>query len=184
MTMFRDHIAFKILHNYDFGEMAETGEVFYPNSGNRTQLVDNEILEEKSVSKWKAFIRKASNQTFKLYKKKYLKKEINQISGEASIKKYEECYFKSENSQYILYGIFIKDEYDSHCDFIGVFDTTTEEYAVVGCNGEHPFIITNDFAYDNSDGSGPTIRPKIKDADTLMKAFVKYYRRFCRDEYH
>lgn len=184
MPNLKHHIDFNaIAKNLScIDEIIESGEVFSPKFYREDfdVLCDDEILEEESVPTYGNIIKNASFQKFKVYKRNYLGNEVDQLSGEIN-KSYEELYFRSDDKQYILYFISIGGE--EGCQFIGLLDIN-KNYVVVGCNSSHPFIITNEFVYNNSDGSGPLIRPKNINAKRLLRALDKYYDEFSQDQHH
>ncbi|BCS82558.1 hypothetical protein QLL95_gp0069 [Cotonvirus japonicus] len=70
----------------------------------------------------------------------------------------------------------------------GLVNLKSSRYVFCGCGGSHPFVATNDFTYDNSDGSGPIISNNFDKceitSDLLLNLLSKYYKNFCGDSYH
>lgn len=94
-------------------------------------------------------------------------------------------FYKSSN-HYVVY--FNVEDDDDELVFLGVANKTTENYLFLGSCGEHPFITTNHFVYDNSDGSGPNIpkfmgKKKIT-VHQILITMMKYYTEYTNNQYH
>ena len=59
-------------------------------------------------------------------------------------------------------------------------------YVIVGVFRSHPFVETNEFRFDNSDGSGPGVifDEEFDDVELIVINLVKYYHEFTRNKYH
>jgi hypothetical protein len=68
-----------------------------------------------------------------------------------------------------------------------VIDKVERRFVFVGIEGEHPHCGTNDFIYDNSDGSGPESLDESGSPPTpenLIKSARKRLVEFCQDQFH
>lgn len=82
----------------------------------------------------------------------------------------EICDVKSYNSVLIL----------------GAIDIKSKKIIYLGDDNCHPFLITSEISYFNSDGSGPSF-PSYKDCSdvkTITKYLRKYFNEFSSDVYH
>ncbi len=111
------------------------------------------------------------------------------ISGTTKITKSvikKSAFYRSTDDKMIIFYFDIM--YDTYSDFqmLGLFDTENNKFIFCGNIGMHPYIITNNFIYDNSDGSGPDISKMIncEDSDTIISRLNKYFTKFCKDLYH
>jgi hypothetical protein len=68
-----------------------------------------------------------------------------------------------------------------------VVDKAKRRFVFVGEAGSHPQAGTNDFVYDNSDGSGPGLLPDSSvppTPTTLLDAARQRFSEFCLDHHH
>jgi hypothetical protein len=68
-----------------------------------------------------------------------------------------------------------------------VLDKVARRFVFVGECGGHPNVGTNDFTYDNSDGSGPglLLDPSTPPTPTtLLAAAAQRFGEFCLDQHH
>jgi len=56
-----------------------------------------------------------------------------------------------------------------------------ETLVVVGTEGGHPYVLTPDFCYFNSDGSGPW---SMNSDGKILDNMIKYMDEFCENKYH
>lgn len=75
----------------------------------------------------------------------------------------------------------------SHFEYVFVVDKAKRRFVFVGEAGSHPQAGTNDFVYDNSDGSGPGLLPDSSvppTPTTLLDAARQRFSEFCLDHHH
>lgn len=155
------------------GLSIEEGSVFMPYMKRRQQnwFCDQPVKQNLYLA-YEKFINEVSR--LKFIKRDYI--YLLEAKGEKdSDKEFEEHYFETKNGKYLLYAFILP-----FCDteLIGLMDMTTTKYVVLGCRFSHPFVHTNDFSYNNSDGSGPEIITKVTPKN-LITCLQKYYEGFC-----
>jgi hypothetical protein len=68
-----------------------------------------------------------------------------------------------------------------------VVDKAKLRYVFAGESGSHPQAGTNDFVYENSDGSGPGLLPDSSvppTPTTLLDAARQRFSEYCLDQHH
>jgi hypothetical protein len=68
-----------------------------------------------------------------------------------------------------------------------VLDKVERRFVFVGESGSHPHAGTNDFTYNNSDGSGPGLMldPAAPPTPTnLLATAAQRFGEFCLDQFH
>jgi hypothetical protein len=111
----------------------------------------------------------------------YIKDQINKNDDTVQVRKL--CVYTHADIKLIYALIKTDNDGDSNNEFMIALNNT--DYLIVGVNNTHPFILTNDFIYDNSDGSGPEYMVKKKyDVNNIITQFQKYYKEFCDNDYH
>jgi hypothetical protein len=66
-------------------------------------------------------------------------------------------------------------------------DLTKKCFLFVGATGLHPFVVTDKFTYDNSDGSCPFFvmtKPEDTNAQIILLKMEKFTKEFCHDWFH
>ena len=89
------------------------------------------------------------------------------------------CHKIDRTNTYVFYFVI------GDIDVIGIIED--KNFTFVGTSGSHPFISTNNFIYDNSDGSGPWIQEYLNgdySYTNLYTACTKYYDEFIHDQHH
>lgn len=92
--------------------------------------------------------------------------------------------FKTEDNNMILFFISLNCSRWSGIYFYGLIKKDTKEYVFVGIENCHPFIMSNNFDYCDSDGSGPNIECESDDSEELLKQMQHYYEQFLGNRYH
>ena len=71
-------------------------------------------------------------------------------------------------------------------EYIVAENLVNGRFVIVGCTNSHPNVVTNEFSYCNSDGSGPNILKNYQEItlESLLQRVDKYYRAFCDNRYH
>lgn len=95
----------------------------------------------------------------------------------------ETVYTQDNSNDVFIFEINIVWEY--YCwsiDIIGLIDETNNKYFILGCNSAHPYLITNNFSYYNSDGSGPDVT--TTDEIELASNIKYYFKKFMQNKYH
>jgi hypothetical protein len=183
-----------IINKYiDFNEIVDNidesieadNKIFLMQDDNCENCVDNEIkkVNKKKINKIISMITKANDCDYEehyedLKIKKKIKKQMELIINK---------YVAYKSDEYIIFFLTLsgKDSY-SGITMLGLICTETNEYVFLGCLCGHPYLATNEFTYDNSDGSGPSLIEEIKkyDVQILLKYLKKYYKEFILDKYH
>lgn len=173
----RDHINFTAI--LDDSELidVECGDVF--KSVNRSNEYCDEKVDKKSCKTYNKFLSMVSGQKFKKINRQYLQKCIDKDS-EYDVKSLRETYYKSDEGMF-LYKFELEMCFDCIC--LGVWNPETNQYVAIGARCGHPFIITDDFSYNNSDGSGPDITFKGS-ANSTIATIIKYFNQFSTNSYH
>ena len=98
-----------------------------------------------------------------------------------------EAFYLHENGYLFYISLNDEDLYQKTIQMFGLIDTETDEYVFVGCLDAHPFVRTNKFLYDNSDGSGPELDEELEQdysAENLLETMQKFYGDFCKNKFH
>lgn len=171
------HINFRSLGNNDLD--FDGDPIVYPNTGK--SFVDKKIPTKlrKNNQKILNFITQYRDEFVEDKKYlKYIKDQINKNNNVDTIKKL--CVYTHSDMK-IIYT-YIKNKYSKNEFFIASDNTN---YLITGVIEGHPFIITNDFTYGNSDGSGPSYMVEKKyDVSNIIAQLKKYYNEFCSNIYH
>lgn len=101
-------------------------------------------------------------------------------------------FYKSTDNSTILFYIDFDIDYVD-IQMFGLVNLVDGQFIFCGNHQEHPFIATNNFGYDNSDGSGPTITDKLskklakkdsEEPDSMLNVMTKIFNGFCLDVWH
>jgi hypothetical protein len=181
----RNHIDFSsIIHEFDG---IENGIYFTPNKKRcKHNNFCDEVNPDKLFSINDKFICEVSKQKFNKINYDYIKLAIESVSNDNisnRIIQFEESYFESVDGRYVLYMMKFEYKYGD-CDFLGIFDTITNKYVTVGCCSGHPFVVTDEFIYNNSDGSTSDIVPNSNNPKEIIKQLHEYYIVLCQDRNH
>jgi hypothetical protein len=90
----------------------------------------------------------------------------------------------------VTFGYLKYDNYNGDTEYAYVLSQNGYEKAfmVMGNLGSHPYIITDEFVYDNSDGSGPNkfnIQNENKvTSDLIIHKIYTYFTLFCDNKFH
>lgn len=91
------------------------------------------------------------------------------------------CY--KMKSIYLFYVAF-SSEAEINIQMFGIVNTINKECIFLGCSGNSPFIMSNDFFYYNSDTLCPRIKIDDCSGKNIFKMMKTYYQEFCNDKYH
>jgi hypothetical protein len=95
-------------------------------------------------------------------------------------------FFESDDGSTIIFYIDFEIS-NKNLQMFGIVNFEDKIYAFCGTSAAHPFVITNNFSYDNSDSECPNISNKlasVKTTDKIFPHFIKYFKKFCNDSYH
>ena len=98
----------------------------------------------------------------------------------------KKSYFYEYRDTYLFF-IVMDTEFDNCLEMFGAINDEPEKYTFLGNIGSHPFIVSNYFRYDNSDGSGPNIIGDLRkdySANNILQVMKRYYDSFCGNSYH
>lgn len=166
-------------------EPDKSQSAFTKQNKNVNHYVDNEIktLVSERTEFYQQFIINASNENdYVKLKDQYLTPVVSKIDKDIDIR--TSSFYKSTN-YYVCY--FVVEDDDNDLIFLGLMHKKTKRYLFIGTAGSHPFIATNDFIYDNSDGSGPCIDEIIGtdfNVYKLITTICSYFVEFTNDVYH
>lgn len=95
-------------------------------------------------------------------------------------------FYKCEENE-IIFG-YAKCGKEDHVYIVSKIESDGEAFMMIGNVGSHPFIVTDTFVYDNSDGSGPNMF-NIKDInkvndDLIIHKIYTYFIEFCNNQFH
>jgi hypothetical protein len=169
------------------GSSIEEGRFFSPSKkrGYGNNCCDKPINKNLFLTYQKFIKDVSSKQKFNKKNYHYLELALSSVpADDTDIKQFTESYFESNDERYVLYMINIEYKFVWQCEFLGIFDGILNKYVIVGCCTGHPFVITDEFIYNNSDGSGADIIPKNDNPEEIIKQLYKYYKNFCQDSYH
>jgi hypothetical protein len=110
----------------------------------------------------------------------------DQDSESSQINLIKNLFFKSNDGSTILFYIDFKIN-DKDLQMFGLINFNESIYIFCGTSCAHPFVVTNDFSYDNSDSKCPNISIKLASVNSTKKLFprfIKYFKKFCNDSYH
>lgn len=111
---------------------------------------------------------------------------------------YEEFEFKDVDGKFyksdehnVTFGYLKYDGEDNEKEHVYVLSLNGKDeelFMMIGNAGSHPYIMTDTFVYDNSDGSGPG-KFRIQDEDKvsydiIIHKIATYFTLFCDDSFH
>lgn len=174
------HFNFHALANYEIDLCNDQSDMIYPHSDN--YLVDQKIpakLQKNGLIMLETFIK--YNESF-TEDKKYHQYILKQMKNNSECDKVSKLCVYRYNSMKLIYTLVkTNDDCGVNECFVAL---DNDNYIIVGTANCHPFVITREFTYDNSDGSGPERVTKKYDVQNITKQFKKYYKEFCGNSYH
>ena len=189
-TGIQKYIDFKKLMNASdgLGGDYDTKELFFIIDEEMEYVADNEIagINKEHITAIKNMIKNARKCEYKEY--------VEEIKYRDRIKDMYSYVSNGNEDRYIIFFLSLVNDIDNDIDndnchqhILCLIDTTNARYIVLGDSGSHPFMVTNNFIYGNSDGSGPDITQEMNDdytAGNILAMMTKYFKEFASDDYH
>lgn len=109
---------------------------------------------------------------------KFIKYDFNLMTD--GLINHSSIFYETIDKKYLLFNFILKNKDGYHLQCSGVVNK--DIYLIVGCIRQHPFIVTDTFTYDNSDGSGPDF--EANNENDILNNLEKYFKEFCDDIHH
>ena len=103
-------------------------------------------------------------------------------------------FYRCDNTYLFYVDMVMKfdcySECESDCDcgsdrrLFGIINTDSKKCLFTGCQLSHPFIVSNNFVYLNSDGSGPEINIEEGSPNAIYNRMLELYNAFSANKYH